>query len=488
MSEEVEYPPNEAVYYKQLYSLKQEGANIRSPYKLPLSEEEHLLDSLLNQEREKMLAVYKERHYFPPARYFFGWKDHMDTTRLFKVFSSMPKGGMLHLHGSASLTADWIIDKAYELEEAYVYWGEPTESLQKGNLRVFLPDQVPTDYYRPQELENRNKDFREEWLDVLTLDYTTDSDSVDIWLEFEGYFNSVYAFLSYRPVYEEYYRASFKRLISDGIQHVELRNALRGLYDLENEYPSDSIIAIQKRLEKEMQEIDPAFSLRLIYSNLRRLPKDIIQADIENAMLLRKKYPDMVMGYDLVGEEDAGHTTRFFSENWVSLKELTKKHQIDLPFYFHNGESNWADSDNVLDTYLLKSKRIGHGFNLYRYPALWEKLKANDVCIEICPISNQVLGYVRDMRNHPALLYIQLGIPISISSDDPSIFQYKGVTPDYWAIYLAWHLDLATVKKLSQNGIAYSALTEEEKKTSLAFWERKWEAFVSESISILQGS
>ncbi|MEM7514309.1 MAG: hypothetical protein AAF388_25510 [Bacteroidota bacterium] len=125
---------------------------------------------------------------------------------------------------------------------------------------------------------------------------------------------------------------------------------------------------------------------------------------------------------------------------------------------------------------------------MYRYPALWEKLKENDVCIEICPISNQVLGYVQDLRNHPALLYIQLGIPISISSDDPSIFQYKGVTPDYWAIYLAWHLDLATVKKLCQNGIQYSALTEEEKQTSLTFWESKWEAFVSESIHVLQGS
>ncbi len=91
------------------------------------------------------------------------------------------------MHGSASLTADWIIDKAFELEEAYVYWGESTESLMKGNLRVFLPEQVPAEYYRPQELASRNKDFREEWLDVLTLDYTTDADSVDIWLEFEGH-------------------------------------------------------------------------------------------------------------------------------------------------------------------------------------------------------------------------------------------------------------------------------------------------------------
>ncbi len=88
-----EYPPNEAVYYKQLYSLKQEGANIRSPYNLSLSEKEILLDSLLNQEREKMLAVYKERHYFPPARYFFGWKDHMDTTKLLRYSLLCLKGG-----------------------------------------------------------------------------------------------------------------------------------------------------------------------------------------------------------------------------------------------------------------------------------------------------------------------------------------------------------------------------------------------------------
>ncbi|MEM6767413.1 MAG: hypothetical protein AAF655_20910 [Bacteroidota bacterium] len=482
-------PSTEEEYRQHIQSLQAEIAAPRVPYKLTLSQEEMLLDSLLDHERKELLDQYEEEGYFPPARYFFGWQKHMEATQLFKVISHMPKGGIHHLHGSASLTADWIMNKAMATEEAYVYWGPPSEIYKKGQVSVFSLEEVPTGFFRPTALQKSDSSFREYWYDLLTLDSKAEADSVDIWSEFEGYFESVYNFLSYRPVYEAFYRASFLHLMSDGIQHVELRNGFEGMYDLTHDqsyYTADSMIQILQNLEKEMQEQEPAFSLSLIYSNLRRRDTEFIQTDMERAIFLRKKYPDMMKGYDLVGEEDAGHRTGFFAKNWVAIKELEEQYAITLPLYLHNGESNWVTNDNLLDTYLLRSRRIGHGFNLYRFPALWEKLKDRDVCVEICPISNQVLGYIRDLRNHPGYLYIQLGIPVSISSDDPSIFQYKGVSPDYWAVYLAWNLDLSTVKKLCQNSLLYSSLSEERKLQSLAAWERKWDVFVKTSIQDLQ--
>ena len=90
--------------------------------------------------------------------------------------------------------------------------------------------------------------------------------------------------------------------------------------------------------------------------------------------------------------------------------------------------------------------------------------------------------YIRDLRNHPASTYLRRGINCTISSDDPLIFDYHGLSYDYWSIFLAWELDLAALKKLSLNGITYSSLTEKEKVQALKIWEKRWNAFVENAL------
>lgn len=63
----------------------------------------------------------------------------------------------------------------------------------------------------------------------------------------------------------------------------------------------------------------------------------------------------------------------------------------------------------------MNTKRIGHGYSLYKHPVLWNAFKEKDIAIEISPISNQVLHLVQDLRNHPAAFYISENIPIVVS-------------------------------------------------------------------------
>jgi adenosine deaminase CECR1 len=67
----------------------------------------------------------------------------------------------------------------------------------------------------------------------------------------------------------------------------------------------------------------------------------------------------------------------------------------------HAGESVERANSNLYDALLLGTKRIGHGFNLALHPHLKEIVKEKQICIECCPISNNVLGYVKDLRCHP---------------------------------------------------------------------------------------
>jgi len=49
-------------------------------------------------------------------------------------------------------------------------------------------------------------------------------------------------------------------------------------------------------------------------------------------------------------------------------------------------------------------------------------VKTNQIAIEACPISNQMLKLVLDMRNHPAAVFLNNGVPVTLSSDDAIIY------------------------------------------------------------------
>lgn len=151
----------------------------------------------------------------------------------------------------------------------------------------------------------------------------------------------------------------------------------------------------------------------------------------------------------------------------------------NMPCFFHAGETHDQEVLNIHAAVLLSSKRIGHGFQLSLFPNLIEEVKRKDVCVEICPLSNMVLGYTLDLRMHPCRFLLSRGVQASISSDDPGFFNYKGVTLDYVYVTLAWELDIADLKKLSLNGIKYSSVSEECKTKLYEVFYEKWNAWVN---------
>lgn len=276
----------------------------------------------------------------------------------------------------------------------------------------------------------------------------------------------------------------FDSLVADGVQHVELRSPLgSGLYDLEKPRgsfsPDSGILYIQRAIEK-LRVKEPEFTVMLIYTNVRFQPVDVIRRDFVNAFQLRSRYPDIVRGYDLVAHEDKGNPTDYYRQVWLMRDSLSNVHGVDMPLYFHDGESTWHHVQNLYDAVLLQTPRIGHGFNLSLFPAVEEEVRKQNICIEVCPLSNQILGYIMDLRMHPAHNWIRRSIQVTISPDDPGLFGYTGVTPDFWSIFLAWELNLRDLKKLCMNSITYSSLPTKQKQQALIVWEKKWAYFIDE--------
>jgi adenosine deaminase len=96
----------------------------------------------------------------------------------------------------------------------------------------------------------------------------------------------------------------------------------------------------------------------------------------------------------------------------------------------HAGEIGGPES--VRDAVgVLGAERIGHGIAVTRDPALAALLRDLSIPLEICPTSNLRTGALarqigRDeasLRHHPLPDLLRAGVPLSVSTDDPAMFE-----------------------------------------------------------------
>jgi len=87
----------------------------------------------------------------------------------------------------------------------------------------------------------------------------------------------------------------------------------------------------------------------------------------------------------------------------------------------HAGEASGAKS--IWDALrFLKAERIGHGVRAIENASLMEYLAEHKVPLEICPTSNLKTKIVPDIALHPMRQMYAEGIPLTINSDDPTMF------------------------------------------------------------------
>ena len=73
---------------------------------------------------------------------------------------------------------------------------------------------------------------------------------------------------------------------------------------------------------------------------------------------------NLALGFDLVGNENTYRPLIDYLEPLLRFQERQKEEGIDIPFFFHAGETlgdGTAADDNLYDAILLGTKRIGHG-------------------------------------------------------------------------------------------------------------------------------
>ena len=118
-----------------------------------------------------------------------------------------------------------------------------------------------------------------------------------------------------------------------------------------------------------------------------------------------------------------------------------------------------------------------------KHPEILKLVRKRKIAIEIAPISNQVLALVKDLRNHPASVLFADDYPVVVSNDDPGFWGAKGLSYDFYEAFMGMmsrNADLRALKKLAENSIEYSSLSQDEKNKAYDLWRRKWTDFVND--------
>ena len=133
----------------------------------------------------------------------------------------------------------------------------------------------------------------------------------------------------------------------------------------------------------------------------------------------------------------------------------------------------------------MNTSRIGHGFNLNRWPHVSAEVKSRGIAIEVNPISNQVLGLVRDLRDHPLVNFLSQDMPVVLSPDDPGLWGISGVTYDWFLSFLIFgdHLcspGISVLKQLALNSLSFNFMNDTERNSALTEWSRRWDRYLDD--------
>lgn len=299
-------------------------------------------------------------------------------------------------------------------------------------------------------------------------------ESHDIWGFFQHKFARIGGLAKFRPFFERLLRSSIEACVKQNIFVVELRHTTGCLFDrsaLSDEaklndkketVPLLDELEMIQNIINDVKKTTPHFEMTLILTSYKMVGQAHVTKILNHIKVGKERYPDLVVGYDMVNEEEFTPLISEFMPSILGAQE-TEGPTHNLPCFFHAGETHDRSITNMHDAVLLNSKRIGHGFQLALFPNLLQEIIAKDICVEACPLSNMVLGYTLDLRNHPVRYMMHQGLQTTINSDDPGFFHYSGVTLDFVYVALAWELDIWDLKRLSLNGITYSTITDAKK-------------------------
>ena len=192
-------------------------------------------------------------------------------------------------------------------------------------------------------------------------------------------------------------------------------------------------------------ETELGITSRLIVCFLRHLDEAAAFETLEAAL----PYRDRIVGVGLDSGE-RGNPPRKFARVFRRAREAGF-----VPVAHAGEEGPAAYVREALD--VLRVVRIDHGNSALEDPDLVAELVARRVPLTVCPLSNLRLRVVDDLAAHPLKRMLDLGLVVTVNSDDPAYFGGY-VNDNYVAVAEALDLGTADLVRLARYSFEASLL------------------------------
>jgi len=264
------------------------------------------------------------------------------------------------------------------------------------------------------------------------------------------YYEGAKVLLEERDFYELTW-AYLERARADGVRHTEIffdpqTHTERGVA-FEN-----VVTGIQRALEDAEQKL--RMSSRLILCFLRHLSAEAAQATLGQALPFREWISAVGLDSSEVGHPPSKFTTVFDAAREAGFLAVAHAGEEGPPAYIRE----------ALD--LLRARRIDHGVRCLEDPSLVARLVAERIPLTVCPLSNVKLRVFDSMRDHPLARMLELGLCVTVNSDDPAYFGGY-VAANFRAAREALGLDAGQIARLARHSFQASFLAPGDKRARL---------------------
>ncbi|MFO0676928.1 MAG: adenosine deaminase [Polyangiaceae bacterium] len=178
-----------------------------------------------------------------------------------------------------------------------------------------------------------------------------------------------------------------------------------------------------------------------------------------------------VVGFDLAGAE-YDHPAKHHRASF----QLVRDNNINVTI--HAGEAYGPESI-AQAIHVCGAHRIGHGCRLRENGDLLHYVNDHRIALECCPSSNVQTGAIRDLASHPLKLYFNLGLRVTVNTDNRLVTDTT-VSKELWLAHNELGLTLRDLKQIILNGFKSAFLPFHVKQAYLRKVSDELRGFVEE--------
>ncbi|MGA3160871.1 MAG: adenosine deaminase [Terracidiphilus sp.] len=260
---------------------------------------------------------------------------------------------------------------------------------------------------------------------------------------------------------EDYELAAWRmmeHLAVQGVVHAEVYISVGVIYHW-RDHDSAAFEPIFAALERarERAERELGLSLYWIFDAVRHFSVE------EAARVFRKAAELKPAHLSIIGIGLGGDERRTGSEPFRAL--YAQAAQAGLRLTNHAGETTGPEA--IWEALAIGSERIGHAVSTLEDSVLVQELKVRRTPLELCPTSNLRTGVCPSIAAHPLRPLFDLGLMVTLNSDDPAFFG-SDLANEYLLAHTEQGFTRNELRRLAANSIRASFLPKEAKAAWLA--------------------